>query len=186
MLFRSLIPANAKWIRSEVTGFLPQQNHVIVENHQHLSYRSLVVAPGLELNWGAIAGLEETLGKNGVTSNYHYDLAPYTWECVQLLKQGRALFTQPAMPIKCAGAPQKAMYLSCHHWEKQGYLGDIDVQFHNAGGVLFGVSKFVPPLMEYVKRYGANLNFTSTLIAVEGPTKTATFQIGRASCRERV
>ena len=70
----SLIPANAKWIRSKVTGFLPQQNHVIVENHQHLSYRSLVVAPGLELNWGAIAGLEETLGKNGVTSNYHYCL----------------------------------------------------------------------------------------------------------------
>jgi len=172
----SLIPAKAKWIRSKVTGFLPQQNQVVVENHQHLSYRSLVVAPGLELNWGAIAGLEETLGKHGVTSNYHYDLAPYTWECVQSLKHGRALFTQPAMPIKCAGAPQKAMYLSCHHWEKQDCLGDIDVQFHNAGGVLFGVSEFVPPLMEYVKRYGANLNFTSTLIAVEGPAKTATFR----------
>lgn len=172
----SLIPANAKWIRSRVTRLLPQQNQVELENGQHLDYRSLIVAPGLELHWGAIDGLEDTLGRNGVTSNYRYDLAPYTWECVQSLKQGRALFTQPAMPIKCAGAPQKAMYLSCHHWEKQGCLADIDVQFHNTGGVLFGVSEFVPPLMEYVKRYGAKLNFTSTLIAVDGPAKTATFR----------
>ena len=172
----SLIPANAKWIRSRVTTLLPQHNQVGLENGQHLSYRSLVVAPGLELDWAAIEGLEDTLGKNGVTSNYRYDLAPYTWECVQSLKQGRALFTQPAMPIKCAGAPQKAMYLSCHHWEEQGCLNDIDVQFHNTGGVLFGVADFVPPLMEYVKRYRATLNFTSTLIAVDGPAKTATFR----------
>lgn len=172
----SLIPANAKWIRSRVTRFLPQQNLVALENGSQLSYRSLVVAPGLELNWGAIAGLEETLGQNGVTSNYRYDLAPYTWECVQNLKQGRALFTQPAMPIKCAGAPQKAMYLSCNHWEEQGCLNDIDVHFHNTGGVLFGVADFVPPLMEYVKRYNAHLNFSSELIAVNGPAKTATFR----------
>ena len=100
-----------------------------------------------------------------MTSNYLFELASYTWECVQQLKRGRALFTQPPMPIKCAGAPQKAMYLSCHHWEETGTLGNIDVQFHNAGAVLFGVADFVPPLMEYVKRYNANLNFNSTLIA---------------------
>ena len=80
------------------------------------------------------------------------------------------------MPIKCAGAPQKAMYLSCHHWEETGTLGNIDVQFHNAGAVLFGVADFVPPLMEYVKRYNANLNFNSTLIAVDGPAREATFR----------
>jgi sulfide:quinone oxidoreductase len=28
------------------------------------------------------------------------------------MKSGRAIFTQPPMPIKCAGAPQKALYLS--------------------------------------------------------------------------
>jgi hypothetical protein len=39
--------------------------------------------PGLKLNWNAIEGLVETLGKNGVTSNYRYDLAPYTWKLVR-------------------------------------------------------------------------------------------------------
>ncbi|TNE46667.1 MAG: NAD(P)/FAD-dependent oxidoreductase, partial [Sphingomonadales bacterium] len=105
-----------------------------------------------------------------------YDLAPYTWELVNTLKSGRALFTQPPMPIKCAGAPQKAMYLSCDVWNEAGRLKDIEVEFHNAGGVLFGVEAYVPALMEYVGKYGIDLKFTSNLIAVDGGAKTATFQ----------
>lgn len=171
-----LIPNGAKWLRSRVTDMEPTHNRVTLEDGQSLNYQFLVVAPGLELNLDAIEGLESSLGKHGVTSNYLFELAPYTWQCVQNLKRGRALFTQPAMPIKCAGAPQKAMYLSSHHWEETGTLGNIDVQFHNAGAVLFGVADFVPPLMEYVKRYNANLNFNSTLIAVDGPAREATFR----------
>jgi sulfide:quinone oxidoreductase len=88
----------------------------------------------------------ETLGRNGVTSNYRYDLAPYTWELVQGLKRGRAIFTQPPMPIKCAGAPQKAMYLSGDALAPQRRARNIDIQFMNAGGVLFGVKDYVPAL----------------------------------------
>ena len=110
-----------------------------------------------------------------MTSNYSHDTAPYTWELVQSLKGGTALFTQPPMPIKCAGAPQKAMYLSCDHWLRGGVLNDIDVHFHNAGAVLFGVKEFVPPLMDYVDRYRIDLQFESTLIAVNGHDRTATF-----------
>ena len=171
-----LIPNGAKWLRSRVTEMEPTHNRVTLEDGQSLNYQFLVVAPGLELNLGAIEGLESSLGKHGVTSNYLFELASYTWECVRNLHCGRALCTQPPMPIKCSGAPQKAMYLSCHHWEETGTLGNIDVQFHNAGAVLFGVADFVPPLMEYVKRYNANLNFNSTLIAVDGPAREATFR----------
>jgi len=39
------------------------------------------------------------------------------------------------MPIKCAGAPQKAMYLSAWHWEQQGLLKDIKIDFFYAGKV---------------------------------------------------
>jgi sulfide:quinone oxidoreductase len=53
-----------------------------------LSYRYLVVAAGLQLDWAKIDGLTETLGKNGVTSNYSYASAPYTWECIRSLRDG--------------------------------------------------------------------------------------------------
>jgi sulfide:quinone oxidoreductase len=172
----SVIPAGVRWIKGAVASFEPERDQVTLEDGSAVGYRALVVAPGNTLDWAAIDGLPETLGKNGVTSNYSYDTAPYTWELVQTLKGGTALFTQPPMPIKCAGAPQKAMYLSCDHWLRTGVLKAIDVQFHNAGAVLFGVKEFVPPLMEYVGRYGIDLKFESTLIAVNGPDRTATFR----------
>ena len=171
----SVIPRGAIWIQEAAESFQPEQNQVTLADGATLTYRQLVVAPGIRLAWEKIAGLEDTLGRNGVTSNYRFDLAPYTWELVQGLKSGRAIFSQPPMPIKCAGAPQKAMYLSCDQWEERGVLGDIEVEFRNAGGVLFGVDAYVPALMEYVERYGIQLKLNSNLVAVDGASRTATF-----------
>ncbi len=173
---KRLIPSRAKWVKAAAESFDPESRLVLTADGQKIEYDVLIVCPGISLNWDAIEGLHETLGKNGVTSNYRYDLASYTNRLVRDLAKGRALFTQPPMPIKCAGAPQKAMYLSCSRWEKSGILQDIDVQFHNAGAVLFGVKDYVPALMEYVERYNAHLNFESTLVAVDGEARIATFE----------
>ncbi|MCG7628594.1 bifunctional protein tyrosine phosphatase family protein/NAD(P)/FAD-dependent oxidoreductase [Epibacterium sp. MM17-32] len=175
----SLIPRGVAWIKSAVAAFEPDNNAVILDGCRVVKYDRLVVCPGLKLDWDAVEGLEDTLGRNGVTSNYRYDLAPYTWQLVQGLKEGRALFTQPPMPIKCAGAPQKAMYLSGDAWFRTGALKDIDIQFMTAGGVLFGVKDYVPALETYVEKYDATLNFFHNLVAVDGPAKTATFKVSK-------
>ena len=175
----SLIPKGVHWIKMAVAAFEPQNNAVVLDGCRVVKYDRLIVCPGLKLDWGAVDGLMDTLGKNGVTSNYRYDLAPYTWELVKGFKGGKALFTQPPMPIKCAGAPQKALYLSANNWEKMGILKDVDIQFMNAGGVLFGVKDYVPALEEYVKRYDATLNFFHNLKAVDGKAKTATFEVAK-------
>ena len=171
----SVIPTDVSWIKAAVAAFEPDNNQVILEGCRVVKYKQLVVCPGLKLDWQGIEGLNDTLGRNGVTSNYRFDLAPYTWELVQNLKGGKALFTQPPMPIKCAGAPQKAMYLSADHWTRQGVLNNIDIQFCNSGAVLFGVADYVPALMEYVNKYHIGLNFGETLVAVDGPAHKATF-----------
>jgi sulfide:quinone oxidoreductase len=183
----SLIPKGVHWIKSAVAAFEPATNSVILDGCRVVGYKRLVVAPGLKLDWNKIEGLVETLGRNGVTSNYRYDLAPYTWELVQGLKSGRAIFTQPPMPIKCAGAPQKAMYLSGDAWFRNGALKDIDIEFMNAGGVLFGIKDYVPALMEYVKKYDASLNFFHNLVAVDGPAKKAWFDVAKPDTpKERI
>jgi sulfide:quinone oxidoreductase len=168
------------WIKAAVAAFEPERDAVILDGCRVVKYRQLIVCPGLKLDWHGIEGLPETLGRNGVTSNYRFDLAPYTWQLVQKLKSGRAIFTQPPMPIKCAGAPQKAMYLSADHWRREDVLRNISIDFCNAGAVLFGVPDYVPALMEYVKAYGITLNFSNTLIAVDGDARTATFASTRA------
>jgi sulfide:quinone oxidoreductase len=171
-----LMPEKATWIRAAASGFDPEHRAVILEDGSRLSYDVLVAAPGIKLDIDQIEGLRGSLGRNGVTSNYLFDLAPYTWDLVQATRNGKALFTQPPMPIKCAGAPQKAMYLSCDAWRRKGVLSDIDVQFHNAGPVLFGVPEYVPALMDYVERYGIDLKFGSRLVAVDADSRTAVFE----------
>lgn len=172
-----VLPDGVTWVQAAVSQLLPDEQALVLDSGQRVTWNNLIVCPGLRLAWEKIEGLEQTLGHHGVTSNYSYQHAPYTWQLVQQLKGGKAIFTQPAMPIKCAGAPQKAMYLSCDHWLKQGALDTIDVEFNLAGAALFGVATFVPPLMNYVEKYGARLAFNSNLIKVDGPARKAWFEV---------
>jgi len=173
----TLIDRRASLISARVTQVSADESKLLLDDGSEIHYQQLVVAPGLVINWGAIEGLEETLGKNGVTSNYRYDLAPYTWELVQQTQQGTAIFTQPPMPIKCAGAPQKALYLSADFWLKNKRLKNIKIDFCNAGGVLFGVPAYVDALMTYIKKYRADLSFNHNLIKVDGANRKAWFDV---------
>lgn len=173
---KSVMPRQVKWIQEAVTTFSPEQNTVQLASGTQVSYERLIVCPGLKLDWDAVEGLRETLGKNGVTSNYLPDYAPYTWQLVQSLKSGKAVFTQPPMPIKCAGAPQKVLYLSGDYWLDNNVLNNIDIAFYNAGGALFGVAAYVPALTKYIEKYKAKLHLNHNLVKVDGPAKTAWFK----------
>jgi sulfide:quinone oxidoreductase len=103
----STLPPGAKWHQAAVTGFEPALNRLSLKGGTHIGYDAVVVAPGIELNWDGIEGLRDTLGQNGVTSNYAFDLAPYTDRLVRDLRGGRALFTQPPMPTSALALPRR-------------------------------------------------------------------------------
>ena len=172
-----LIPEGVTWVQVRAESFEPEQNAVILADGRRLTYGSLVVCPGLQLDWDKIEGLKEALGSNGVCSNYSSAHAEYTWQCIQGLRGGTALFTQPPMPIKCAGAPQKIMYLAADHLRRQKRLDRVDVEYCLAGDVLFGVPFFVPPLQRTVDDYGIKVNYKHTLKSVDGPARKATFTV---------
>ena len=170
------IPKGVTWIQDAVTEFQPDDNRVVLKSGQQVDYEQMVVCPGLQLDWHKVQGLQETLGRNGVCSNYSFETTRYTWECIQGFHEGPALFTQPAMPIKCAGAPQKIMYMACDQFRRAGVLDRADVQFFLPGEAMFGVKEFVPPLERVVARYGITVNYKTNLVAVDGEKKIATFQ----------
>jgi len=173
----SLIPKGVTWIKAAVRAFHPDENQVELTDGHRLAYRHLVVCPGLQLDWNKIEGLRETLGSHGVCSNYAADSAEYTWRCLREFRGGTALFTQPPMPIKCAGAPQKIMYLAADHWQRRGLPRRAEIEFCLAGDALFGVPFFVPPLQRAVGDYGIGLRYRHTLKAVHGPSRTACFTV---------
>jgi sulfide:quinone oxidoreductase len=171
----SVMPKGVEWVKWRVQGFDPENNLVLLEDGPSIGYDYLVVAPGIQLNWDEIAGLKETLGKNGVCSNYSYETAPYTFECIQQFKGGNALFHNPNTPVKCGGAPHKIMYLATDYFRKHGVLNQSKVAYWSGGTRLFAVPKYEKTLLEVVKRGNIALNFNVKLTAIDGDKKLATF-----------
>ncbi|MCM2972923.1 NAD(P)/FAD-dependent oxidoreductase [Larsenimonas suaedae] len=171
-----VLPDDVIWYQQRVRTIAPRRRWIALGSGQQLQYRVLIIAMGLTLNWKGIEGLEETLGSNGVSSNYMPELSPYTWQNIQALTTGRALFTQPLETIKCAGAPQKTMYLACDHWRKAGVLSNVDVHFHNSRASLFGIDAFVPVLSKYLEHYGISHHSQEELVAVDGTHRQAFFR----------
>lgn len=104
----SVIPDKATWIKDSVTTFNPEQNSVTCASGAKYTYDFLIVAPGIQFDFDKVKGLKETLGKNGVTSNYFFKHAPYTFECLEKFpKRREGHFHQPehADPLR-RGAPE--------------------------------------------------------------------------------
>ena len=169
-------PYNASWIKEKCASFQPEQNQITLESGQVVEYGYLIVAPGIQLDWHKIKGLKETMGKNGVCSNYAFDTVDSTWENIRNLKSGRAIFTQPPMPIKCAGAPQKICYLAEDFFRKQHVRKNIEVMFCAQGPGIFGVAKYKKALEKVVARKEIVTNFQHNLVEIDGPNKKATFE----------
>ncbi len=174
----SLVPAGVDLITGAAKAFHPDDNAVELENGDRVSYGHLVVCPGLVLNWDKVEGLTGALGKGGVCSNYAPDQVEYTWQCIQGLGAGsKIVCTQPPMPFKCPGAPQKIAYLTADHLRKKGILGDCDVQFHTATPGIFGVPYYARALTKVAANYGITVGLSHNLVAVDGAAKKATFEV---------
>ena len=144
-----VIPDGVRWVRDAAAEFRPEANQVMLQSGAAVSYDYLVVAMGLQCDWGLIRGLPEALARgDGVCSNYgeshtighllvvrpcsqaHMHKcdttdpkhAAATWQAIQRLgvEGGNAIFTQPDTPVKCGGAPQKIMWLTEDYLQREG------------------------------------------------------------------
>ncbi|ULQ53158.1 NAD(P)/FAD-dependent oxidoreductase [Flavihumibacter fluvii] len=170
------IPSKATWIKDAVESFVPDENKVVCKSGAAYSYDAMVVCPSIQLDWNKIQGCKETLGKNNVSSNYAFDMAPYTWELIKNFKGGTAIFTNPTSPIKCGGAPHKIMYLACDYWRKQGILDKCDVHYLSGAGAIFAVKEYAATLVEVVKKDNIKTHFSVNVTAIDGTGKTIQYE----------
>jgi sulfide:quinone oxidoreductase len=150
----AVMPAGVAWVRDRAVDIDPDAWSVGTAVSGRVGYDFLVVCPGLALDWDRLPGAADTLGRDGVSSNYSVELAPKTWEFIRPLRRGTAVFTMPSGPIKCAGAPQKIAYLAADWWRRQGVLGDIRVVLVLPTPAMFGVPEFSKVLEGVAARYG--------------------------------
>ena len=117
----SLIPAGVHWIKAAVAAFEPQNERRHSRWLPGGQVRRAGRRPGPEAELGGHRGAD----RDAWPQWRHLEL-PLRPRALHLgtgagaASGRRAVFTQPPMPIKCAGAPQKALYLSADHWLRDG------------------------------------------------------------------
>jgi sulfide:quinone oxidoreductase len=172
-----ILPRRVTWIRQAVRSFAPAENAVTLDDGSRVSYDYLIVAVGIKLNWDAIKGLSpELLGRDGICSNYLYDGCEGTWRTLREFRGGTALFTNPTPPIKCAGAPQKIMYLADEHFRKRGVRGQSRVIYASGTPGIFSVKEFAKTLNEVIARKGIETLYNHTLVEIRPAERRAIFQ----------
>ena len=167
----SVIPGGVTWIQDAAASFDPDTPTVTTVGGGTVRYEQLVVAPGLALRFEGVPGLPEALATAPVSSNYRADLAPRTWELIRNLRSGTAVFTQPAGPIKCAGAPQKIAYLAADYWRRQGVLDDIRIVLVIPDPAMFKVPVWASVLEGVASRYGIEVRLSSEMVSVDGEAR---------------
>jgi len=170
------IPKGATWIKDAVARFLPDENKVVCKTGQVYEYDAMIVCPGIQLDWNKIKGFKDTLGKNEVSCNYAFEMAPYTWEIIKNFKGGTAVFTNPVGPVKCGGAPHKIMYLACDYWRKKGILDQCSVHYLSGAGAIFAVKEYADTLTQVVKQSNIQPHFGVDVVAIDGEDKTVWFE----------
>ncbi|MGM7634830.1 FAD-dependent oxidoreductase [Bacillus sp. Hm123] len=171
-----LIPEGAVLIQQAAASFDPTKNIVELGNGEKVSYDYLIVAAGIEIHWDGVKGLKDALGKDGVCSNYSYQYTDYTWEAIRTFKGGNAVFTHPATPVKCGGAPQKIMYLAEDHFSRTGVRDQTNVIFGSANPAIFDVQKYRDTLEKVVARKKIDARFRQNLIEIRADQKEAVFE----------
>ncbi len=173
---QDVIPVGIKWFKDSVIKVDPIAKKVVCGSSAQLTYDYLIVATGLKLDFQKIKGIEGNLGKNGLCSIYQYKDAETTAEMIQNFKGGEAIFVMPPVPIKCAGAPQKIMYLADDIFRKNGARQHTKITFTVAGKVIFGVPLFAKSLNEVAKRKQIEVKYSHKLLEVIADKKLAIFE----------
>lgn len=169
-----IIPDGVTWLKDKALSFDPDNNTVSTELNGAITYDYLIVAPGLQLDIDGIEGLREALETDSVCSNYTDPKK--TWEVIKNFKGGNALFTQPATPIKCGGAPQKIMYLAEEHFQRSGIRDKTQVIFATPGSVIFGVKPFKETMEKVVRRKNIHLKTFYNPVKIDSKNKKVHFR----------
>ena len=173
----TLIPAGVEWLKDRVTKICPAENKIMTDHNNEFLYSILVVCPGIQINWDGIRGLKEAIGKDGVCSNYSREYVSETWRNIQNFQGGVALFTNPATPVKCGGAPQKIAYLAEDYFQITGIRSKCKVIFASAQKNIFSVKKYADSLEKVIERKNIQTLFEHNLVEIKPQTKEAFFQV---------
>ncbi|CAL8092456.1 unnamed protein product [Calicophoron daubneyi] len=180
----SLIPHGTTWIQDHVTKMEPEHSRLYLSNGKLLSYDYLILALGLTLRYDLVPGASEALEQDPrVCSNYSPKYVLKTFEAFKGFTKGHAVFTLPSGPIKCAGAPQKVMYLFEHYLRKTGKRDGAELEYFTAIPQMFSVNKYSRSLANICEKRNIKYNALHNLVNVNH--KKSELEVEHVNTKER-
>lgn len=174
------VPAGVRWIEESAAEFDPAGRKVVTDAGRTLPYDFLVVATGLTLDYGAIAGMDVArIGQDGLGSVYASpQAAAATWAAMSSFadRGGVALFGRPSTEMKCAGAPLKYAFLTDDTLRRRGTRGRAELIYNAHNRVLFSVPIVAEKVRMLYRDRGIRTNYEHELQAIDIGRKVATFR----------
>lgn len=177
MMMRDVVPSSIPIIRDRVVRLEPSVSSLQLENGDKLTYDHLVLALGIELRYDLIPGAIEALDNDPrVVSNYSASYVGKTYRAYQSFTGGRAVFTLPNSPIKCAGAPQKVMYLFDDYLRRKGQRNSAELVYYTSLPKMFTVEKYSKRLEKICHLRSMHCHFRQHLTSVNWSKSEVTIE----------
>lgn len=172
----NVLPKDAIRVTDTAQEIDPENCIVYTLKGLKVQYEYLIIAVGIRLDYDKIPGLLEGLQTegSGVCSIYSPHYVEKTFLEIKRIKSGNAVFTFPNTPVKCAGAPQKIMYLA-EDYLKKNNIKDINIIFNTSLDKLFSVKKYSDALWSVVNSRNIKVNTNHNLINVNYKDREAVF-----------
>ncbi|WP_397473650.1 NAD(P)/FAD-dependent oxidoreductase [Pusillimonas sp.] len=181
----SYVPAGVRWVNERVAELDPDGNKVVTDSGASYPYDFLVVATGLQLEYGLIEGMETALiGKNGVASIYQGpEAAAASWQALSAFADqgGTGIFLRPSTEMKCAGAPLKYTFLAEDHLARRGRRDRSRIVYNAHNKELFSVPIVSEKVRMLFQQRGVEVNYERVLRAIDPGRRIALFSTPRGT-----
>lgn len=174
------VPHGVEWIEERVAEIDPEGNKVVTASGRSVPYDFLVVATGLQLDYAAIEGMDESLiGQNGLGSIYHSPAAAEaTWRQMSEFadKGGVGVFLRPGTEMKCAGAPLKYTFVTEDYLTRRGNRGKAEMIYNANNKALFSVPIVSEKVRMLFQQRDIKVNYDRVLQSIDPGRRIATFR----------
>ncbi|TPX18702.1 uncharacterized protein E0L32_002559 [Thyridium curvatum] len=189
----TLVDKEIKLYNDSVATFNPEDNLITLSNGHQIGYNHLVVVPGITMKYDQIKGLSEALADphSPVSTIYSYQTCDKVDRTIAKFRKGNAIFSQPAGIVKCAGAPQKILWMAVDKWTQAGLFRPLDpgaspikISFATGLPVMFGVPKYSKKLDKLRTERGVEGLFQHDLVEINGDKAIFTLPDGEKVTRQ--
>jgi sulfide:quinone oxidoreductase len=168
----TVVPDGVELVPHAATRVDPDARTVTLDSGASVSYRDLVLCPGLTPHWEEIPGLQEAYVDGWAVSAHVPEYAGRACAALVREREGTVVFSVPPEPASCGGTVLKAMFLACDRWRRAEVLDRIDVHLVTPFGGLLGLEKIDSRLQPFIEDYGITVHADTRVTAVDHAART--------------